>query len=606
MITLWMATAMAQVPCNNPLQSPVQVDVPGDHPSIDAAVSALEAAGMLNGATIVVAAGTWPANSTIDGADVTIVGSGCGNTTIQATAGPALTFLNSTSAIYDVQFTGDAFTRAVQSESSTLQIHDSCFVDLVTPDPDDGAGIYATQSNLCLVNDTFDNNKAHDGGGLAAFNGPTNFVHFVGGTFTDNLARNHGAGAFIEGGTVYSQSLWFTTNTADQRGGGLALDGVSADLNSTVFVGNAAKIGGGLDAHESDLDLQSSGFTSNTATYEGAGAHFDACFTATIVGTEFMNNTADSSGGGIDADGSHLEVRGGSFTGNRALSRYGGAIQHLGTQLLDIDGGYYTDNTAAQYGGAIHYDAPSIDGEMRISNADFRRNRAGTGNLGEGGALSIVRAGSAVLRTNRFIENAADGTGPRRGGAIRAVAAQEIHGYANWFCQNKGTVGAAAFLNGTQGSSWNGNIFANHAEHTWGGTLAHLNGGDLYFVGNTTVGNEGVRNGAIYLNAPSTTAITMEDNIIAWDSASSSSGGAVYASTGASAPLVAGWSNNACHDNTPNDFEMTGAPPTCVYTGVPTVPDPAGVDCADFTAADFVPSSTYNNVGADPSLVPIP
>lgn len=165
-----------------------------------------------------------------------------------------------------------------------------------------GGAVGSLFSNLTLVNDLFDKNKALGEG--------ANYIDpkcKVNGGESGN--GGNGAAVVIDGGETFDVSICgctFTGNEGGALGGGVFrtpdLGVAPTHIDRCTFDGNKAKGGGAAYFHHSDLFITASTFSNNTA--EGAGA--------------------------IQSDDTQLDMTNVTFTGNSATKGLGGAISLFG------------------------------------------------------------------------------------------------------------------------------------------------------------------------------------------------------------------------------------------------------------------------------------
>lgn len=617
LLLLSTAAALAQAVCDPPTTGNGTVTIPTDFPSIDVAVGALGPA--LDGYTIRLLPGVYPTSAAINNYDVTIEGDGCGTTVLETTGPNILSFTNSRSEIRNVLFrTGeDPRGRGVNSSNSHITLVQACFDSLgatASPPIAEGAAVRSEGSNLCLDGVTVDGSRATDGAGLYASSGSGNVVQIVKSVFSSNVADTDGGAAEIRGGSVEVVDSDVTGNKAGLRGGGLFLINAGSQLVDSRFIGNSAAHGGGLSTAFGDLVITGGRYEGNHALGSGGAASVSSA-NATIDGAIVSSNRAEVMGGGIASTSTGLlKVAGGPLAGNSAGHR-GGAISHDGSGIgsLSLVGLSFSDNVAGQYGGAVHYQNRSADPGTLVDISDnefFANSAGGLGNIGEGGAISVVDAGSVILHRSAFVGNDTFGS-TRRGGAVRAIRAQDLAGSENFFCGNVAAQGAAVMSSFPTGTDqWSDNIFANQRSAVWGGALLYNQGSDLVFSHNTLVNNDGTHSGSLSLaNTLAGASIVVDSNVVAYDDGTAAipNWGAIHADGASTAELIAGWTQNVCHDNNPVDVAVdpASAPPVCV-AGAPAVADPSLVDCYALTPAQLEVDSNYAGFGADVSQVRFP
>jgi predicted outer membrane repeat protein len=152
-----------------------------------------------------------------------------------------------------------------------------------------------------------------------------------GGSFTNNTDWTGGALSVISTSASVSRisltNLEFRSNRA-REGGALYLQVHEANVSSTVFAGNVAKMQGGAVYAYSGTHLRSieSNFSGNIAqTQNGGSVCVDSTERADLRGNRFKDNRAKLRGGAVYAKGLNLTVVGpGSFANNSAGLSGGG------------------------------------------------------------------------------------------------------------------------------------------------------------------------------------------------------------------------------------------------------------------------------------------
>jgi hypothetical protein len=235
----------------------ITIHVPGDQPSIGAAIAAAQ-----RGDTIIVADGVYTGP---DNRDMSFSGK---DIVVRSANGPD-------NCIIDCQFQGRAFelldgeTRAAVIEGFTIQngnVGNSNGGGI-----DIGLSTHPTIRNCVFLNNT----AAALGGGMA-----------VRGQCTP----------LIEGCAFINNSSFGTEESSE--GGGLSLFFLSpATVRNCVFIDNFSEYGGGLSLGLSDATIVNCLFVNNTAAIGGGGVASDAS-DARLVNCTIADNTAGFFGGG--------------------------------------------------------------------------------------------------------------------------------------------------------------------------------------------------------------------------------------------------------------------------------------------------------------------
>jgi len=240
------------------------INVPGDQPTIAAAISASSDGDVIN-----IAAGTYNEHSLNTNGKAITIGSASGNldVIIDGYGGGRVfvinSYENSNTVIKDLVITGG-------SSSS-------------------GGGIYCQYSNPTITGCTISNNTAYNnGGGIYCYDNSNPTIS--GCTISGNEASNNGGGIFCELSNPTISGCTIEGNTANNDGGGIYCDSSNPTISNCTIEGN-------------------------TANYYGGGI-FCVTSNPTISNCTIWGNTANNDGGGIYCVNIDLTISGGSVCGN--------------------------------------------------------------------------------------------------------------------------------------------------------------------------------------------------------------------------------------------------------------------------------------------------
>ncbi len=172
------------------------------------------------GAVVQLAAGTFAGMLTVDRADVTVAGEGCGNTVLYGDRSGSVVTLGG-GALADLSVVGGEADRG----GGVLVTADAELTRVCAAynRADDGGGIAVVAGDATLEDVEVERNTAHaHGGGL--YVGPDAAVHILRGRLDDNHATIDGGGAFAEG-RFTARSTEVLRNSVIDDGGGLYLTG---------------------------------------------------------------------------------------------------------------------------------------------------------------------------------------------------------------------------------------------------------------------------------------------------------------------------------------------------------------------------------------------
>ena len=212
-----------------------------------------------------------------------------------------------------------------------------------------GGAIMLWYMDTVIENCIFKNNTAKEGAAIQwdARGGYINNSRFINNTaIYDGGAIECG----VYANSPYFENLYFESNTAYDRGGGLFVNAINGKFNNLTFVGNYATTGGGAymgygtsDSSNSGNLIYNSRFINNTARYGGAGA--DIIANSTIRDCEFIGNVAPNYGGAVSMANSNLDYN--VFVNNSAS--FGGAVYTYNSTIANSS--FYNNN--APKGSAI-------------------------------------------------------------------------------------------------------------------------------------------------------------------------------------------------------------------------------------------------------------
>lgn len=235
-----------------------------------------------------------------------------------------------------------------------------------------------------------------------------------------NSASFGGAIAAFDSELSIEASL-FTFNSATTNGGAIHNFGSSLSLgNSTnaygdynlVFSFNSAAHGGAISSIESDNSIDNATFGINSASNQGGAVYMDEG-SLELTNSRLLRNEAEVSGGALyNVNGSPNLTSVKAF-GNTAV--LGGAIANTingnGSGSSELINVAFSGNEASDDGGAIHNS--NFIGQsftLDIVNSTFNRNAAGP-NAGNLGGSIFTDTGYTVNVDNSILWRSTDSTG---------------------------------------------------------------------------------------------------------------------------------------------------------------------------------------------------
>jgi predicted outer membrane repeat protein len=334
---------------------------------------------------------------------------------------------NDTASISGITFT-QAVTGAIIN-GGTLTVTNSTFnANTNNGGASEGGGAISTGAGdlLTVIGCTFTNNTntaagvSGAGGGAIYSNSPATITNS---TFTNNMTINGaGGGAVDNRDTLTISGSTFTANSTtfdaqNSRGGAIYVAGTSQlTINNSVITGNSAvRDGGGIyyqPNSTSTLTINNSTISNNIAnsdnntTGNGGGLYLTGSQPATITGSTINANTSNTGsattgrGGGIDVS-SPLTLTNSTVSGNTATTSGGGIYASgVSTAIVTIESSTIVNNTATMDGGGIN--RASATNPVNLHNTIVANNTA------SGTAPDIF--GSVVSQGYNLIENVTGST----------------------------------------------------------------------------------------------------------------------------------------------------------------------------------------------------
>ena len=422
-----------------PYQAAYAVNVPGDYPTISAALAAIPP-----GDAIDVEPGTWIDDLAIvqdvdiravSGArDTFLVGAGgpvavtvsggaiasLSGFTVDGNGAMGMTVTAATMTIDDSILTGGVSDGGgggyLRATGSTLTVRRSEFVGNFGGGFVNGGHLASLSSTLLVEDSVFRGGTAAEGGAVYAL---TSAVTLTSVDFDGNLASSGRGGAVLADGAgdVAISGSWFFGNTA-VNGGGLHINATtSASVIGSIFVANQAAFGGGAQITGVSLPMvDSSIFVGNTGTTSGGGILVSLSPDGVIQNSWFDSNASEAlNGAGIYLETSdRAEVRGSTLYGNIAGMDGAGIYVNLCTDAV-VDGNLICSNTSlGNDGGGMAVEFANnlqILNNIMVANAVFE----------DGGSINITDSTGVVVRNNDLLEGTITAVGG--GGNLRARGA---------------------------------------------------------------------------------------------------------------------------------------------------------------------------------------
>lgn len=258
----------------------VEINVPGDHPTIQAGIDAA-----VDGDVVIVSPGEYFERIDFDGKAIVV------RSTAPTDAGVVLNTIINGGALGSV-------VTCISGEGPGTKL--SGFV-ITGGNATFGGGMYVFDSDPTVANCTFSGNTATVGGGMAGYFSTVTVTHC---TFSGNAA-SAGGGMLSSGSNLTVTGCTFIGNTASVTWGG-AMSNFACNLTvaDCLFSGNASiESGGGMRSQNCNMSVINCSFSGNTVDSGLGGGMQNVGTTPTLVNTGFCDNTPDQIAGSVNDGG---------------------------------------------------------------------------------------------------------------------------------------------------------------------------------------------------------------------------------------------------------------------------------------------------------------
>ena len=327
------------------------INVPGDQPTISAAISA-----SVNGDMINIAAGTYNEyNLNPGGKAITIQGTLNGDgslaTTIDGQQGGSVFTINggegAETVIQYLMITGGSsnYGGGIVVRNSSNPTISGCTISGNMAD-ESGGGIFCDGSNPTISDCTIEGNTANIYAGGIWCNNSSSTIS--GCTIKGNTAIKYGGGIFCNDSSPTISGCTIEGNTGDEAGGGIFCNNSSPTISGCTIEGNTAENGGGIACITSSPTINGCTIEGNSADY-GGGINCLINSNPTISGCTFTNNLPDTITG--------------NFTMGEPSPSTGACCVSTGCESLSSDDCIALGGTWLGEGGSCDDCAPTCQGD---------------------------------------------------------------------------------------------------------------------------------------------------------------------------------------------------------------------------------------------------
>jgi len=433
----------------------------------------------------------------------------------------------------------DSLTRFYTTDSGSLEVYDSRFVDNYSDD--DGGAIALRGTDATFIGTYFGYNNSYDNGGAIDFN-DFNYEDSITWTLDNNTVLDR---TYAEiSAELDIQNSTFIGNETGDEGGAVYVEQSTATIQVSTFEDNiAGDEGGAIYIYESTVTIEDSRFDGNESTSEDGGAiYIDYYSTVTIQNSTFEDNIAHDDGGAIYIYYySTVTIQNSRFYGNYA-GQQGGAIYIDYESTVTIENSTFENNSAHEEGGAIYIDAYS---SVTIQDSTFTNNYSdqdggaiyisestvtiqdstfdGNTSSGDGGAVYIDDYSTVTIQDSTFEDNSAD----EEGGAIYINYYSTVTIQNSTFTSNSAVDGGAISVNYESNVTIQDSTFDGNTSSDDGGAISV----EIYYNIVTIQNSTFVHNyangdgGAIY----SYNTLLHIDGSTFYDNGADGTGGAIHA-----------------------------------------------------------------------------
>ena len=404
-----------------------------------------------------------------------------------------------------------------------------------------GGVIVVSESSVSILNSSFYKNAAElgeaDGGVIIAFS--STFI-IDGATFKQNHAAGNGGVMYMRGGNVTVSNSTFIMNDSgnnetedctDYNGGIFYAyyGGERMYIFNSIFIRNIAfGCGGVIRGSSSIITINNSIFVDNAAII--GGVVFTSQGSLSIIGSTFSNNFAIIDGGVAKVAGGLLNISQCMFANNTSY-RDGGVIDTEQGSFV-IRSSTFIINSARHAGGVIS----SIQATSNITNSTFTSNKVYTW----GGVIETSKGVSNITNCTFSNNNAF------YNGGVMHTEREVIYSTRNVFSGN--TVNSTGGVIRSLSSSVDivSTTFTMNIANECGGVI-DSSGGTFTIIGSTFTSNKAIFHGGVIYT--SSTTFNMSNNYFVNNTVYRYHGGVISSSSGSFFIASSNFTKNTANDS---------------------------------------------------------
>ena len=511
------------------------VSVPGNYPTVQAAINAVVNGSLPDGTSIDVQAGVYPEALVVanTGRSFTVRGVGGAASTVVDAAGRNAAALTVYRATGQIVFRGLTFRNG-------------------TPPIAAGGGFVIQESSPAFVDCVFESNRASSGGGGTLI---TSNATFTGCVIRNNFAARSGGGVYLLAGSrpVFTRCDVISNQSGTGGpgvgnagvGGGIDSRDSSPTLRGSRVSGNMSKFAGGgiyhggefgspygtavLLVEDSEIaDNISSPLSPSDNPAEGGGVHIEDNSQASLTRTRVLRNRANS-GGGLTAYRARYDILDSIIDANQATARtdggvpggFGGGIYVSSTNvtaparpasIVTLTGTLVRNSVGITGGGIVVTGDVNLPATLTMVKSVVDGNHAQS----QGGGILLSRANLTATNSMILLNSVqGDPVSPFGGGLLISTFSSATLNGTTIARNTAGVFGGGIFMDQNASLNMSGsNLYDNssNSNSRGGGLFVGPNGSQSGNIQSSTIADN--NNSSSQINEEGCSALTYTSNTI--------------------------------------------------------------------------------------------